>query len=269
MAVIGTNPSALNAAFYLNVADTQLSKSIKRLSSGSKLADPADDAAGVAVSSKLDATVKRLGAASEGAQNLISFAQTADGFAKTIMDQLTRMSELAMRASNGAFSTSDRANYQSEFSKLQTNINTQISNAKFNGTSVFGSSTVTATVSADASIVYNFTLKDMSSAVSNVTGISISDLSGATAAISMLSTALSNVASNRADMLADISSLTFYVQNLSTEKINTETANSRIKDLDFADESTNLAKYNILVQSATAMLAQANAQPQQSLALLQ
>lgn len=268
MAVIGTNPQALNAAFYLNIADMSLAKSVKRLSSGSKLADPSDDAAGVAVSSKLDAAVRRLAAASEGAQNLISFAQTADGFTKVIQDQLTRMSELAMRASNGAFSASDRANYQTEFSKLQTNINTQISQAKFNGTNVFGSSTISATVSADASVVYNFVLRNVATDVQNVTGVSISKLSDATGAIAKLSTALENVASSRANVVADVAALNFYVTNLNTEKINTEAANSRVKDLDFADESTALSKYTILVQSATAMLAQANSQPQNVLALL-
>jgi flagellin len=268
MSVIGTNPQALNAAFYLNIADNQLAKSVKRLSSGSKLADPSDDAAGVAVSSKLDAAVKRLAAASEGAQNLVSFAQTADGFAKVIQDQLTRMSELAMRASNGAFAASDRSNYQAEFNKLQSNITTQISNAKFNGTNVFGTSTIAAVVSADASIVYNFALRNVTTDVQSVTGISISKLSDATAAISALTTALTNVASSRANIVADVASLNFYVSNLSSEKINTEAANSRIKDLDYADESTQLAKYTILVQSGTAMLAQANAQPQQVLALL-
>lgn len=268
MAVIGTNVQALNSAFYLNLADTQLAKSVKRLSSGSKLAISSDDAAGMAVSSKLDATIKRLSAASEGAQNLISFAETADGFAKVIQDQLTRMSELAMRASNGAFSASDVSNYQTEFAKLQNNINNQISNAKFNGTNVFGSSTISATVSADASLVYNFTLRNMANDVSNVTGISITDLASATAAISKLSSSLGNVASSRANMVADVASLNFYVTNLNTEKINTEAANSRIKDLDFSEESTQLAKYTILVQSATAMLAAANSQPQTVLALL-
>jgi flagellin len=273
MAVVGTNPSALNATFYLNIADGGLAKSIKRLSSGSKLVDPSDDAAGVAVSSKLDATIRRISAASEGAQNLISFAQTADSFLKVIQDQLTRMSELATRATNGAFSASDRANYNTEFAKLQSNILNQITNAKFNGTRVFdGSQTVSATVSNDATNIYTLTIANALMNVSDITGTAstnISTASGATSALAALTTALGYVASSRATVNADVSAVTFYISNLEAEKINTEAANSRIKDLDFAGESTMLAKFNILNQAATAMLAQANTTQQSVLGLLQ
>src|SRR4051812_35753935 len=121
MPIVGTNPAALNAVYYLNVANSGLNKSIMRLSSGSKLVDPSDDAAGVAVSGRFDASAKRLAAAAEGTQNLVSFVQTADGFLKVVQDQLVRMSELASRATNGAFSSSDRANYSVEFEKLTSN----------------------------------------------------------------------------------------------------------------------------------------------------
>lgn len=270
MPVIGTNPSALNASFFLNVADMGLAKSIKRLSSGSKLADPSDDAAGVAVSGKLDAAVRRLGAAAESAQNLISFAQTADSFLKVIQDQLTRMSELATRATNAAFSASDRSNYMTEFSKLQSNITNQITNAKFNGTRVFDTSqTVSVSVSQDGANLYSLVLANATENISGVTASEISTTSGATAAIGNLTTALERIASSRATVNADVAALNFYVLNLQSEKVNTESANSRLKDLDFADESTQLAKYNILTQAATAMLAQANTAQQSVLGLLQ
>jgi len=269
MPVIGTNPSALNATFYLNVADMGLAKSIKRLSSGSKLADASDDAAGVAVSSKLTAATRRLAAASESVQNLISFAQTADSFLKVVQDQLTRMSELATRATNAAFSASDRSNYMTEFARLQDNITDQITNAKFNGTRVFDTAqTVSASVSQDGANLYTITLANAGANVSGITASEISTTSGATVAIAALTTALERIASSRATVNADVAALNFYVQNLDTEKVNTEAANSRIKDLDFADESTQLAKYNILTQAATAMLAQANAQQQAVLGLL-
>ena len=267
MAVIGTNTSSLNAALYLNVANSGLTKSIKRLSSGSKLANPEDDAAGVAVSGKLDAQINRLSAAVDGANNLVSFAQTADGYLKTVQDQLTRMSELATRSTNGAFSASDRANYSTEFEKLSTNITNQISNAKFNGTAVFGTGSVSTTITSDGT-AYDMNLVDASTSVTDVAGLDITTTAGASAAITTLTTALENVAGNRATMSAEVSSLSFYVQNLSTEKVNISAANSRLKDTDFADESANLAKFNILTQSATAMLAQANTSQQGALALL-
>ncbi|MBI4023674.1 MAG: flagellin [Verrucomicrobia bacterium] len=277
MAVIGTNPASLNASFFLNRADMGLTKSIKRLSSGSRLSDPSDDAAGVSVSGKLTSSTARLAAATEGAQNLISFAQVADGFLGVIQNQITRMSELAIRATNGAFSSSDRANYSTEFEKLTQTISAQVTNAKFNAASVFQTgtvaTTVTVAVNADGSNVYSMSLQDVRDTAGGVLeGMNAADIrttSGASAAIATLSSAIERVATARAQVNTDVSVLNFYIQAISVEKINTETANSRIKDLDFATESTELAKNNIILQSATAMLAQANTSQQAVLALLQ
>jgi flagellin len=271
MAVIGTNVSALNASFFLNHADLGLQKSIKRLSSGSRIVDPYDDAAGSAVSSKLDSSIRRLGAAAESAQNLISFAQTADGFLTNISDQLTRMSELAARATNGAFSDSDRINYNNEFAKIQSNLVNQITNAKFNGVRVFDAAqTVQASVSGDAAFFFKLTLANALSSVTAITATTTNVLTTASAstAIQQLTTSIDNIADNRAIVNADISTLGFLIANIQTEKINVSAANSRIKDLDFSEESINLAKFNILTQSATAMLAQANITQQNVLALL-
>jgi flagellin len=274
MPIVGTNPAALNAVYYLNVANTGLNKSIQRLSSGSKLADPSDDAAGVAVSGRFDASARRLAAAAEGTQNLVSFVQTADGFLKVVQDQLVRMSELASRATNGAFSASDRLNYSVEFEKLTTNITNQISNAKFNGAALFDTSapvaagpTVSASVSQDGANVYSITLRNLTESTSasgtgslfGMSAMDITSVAGASAAIGTLTTLLSAIATDRATVNSDVSALNFYTQNIGTEKVNIEAANSRIKDLEFASESTELAKFNILTQAATAMLAQANA----------
>jgi flagellin len=278
MPVIGTNPSALNATFYLNQADHALTKSIRRLSSGSRLADPADDAAGVSVSGKLTSATRRLAAASEGAGNLISFLQVADGFLNVINDELTRLSELALRATNGAFSASDRANYSTEFEALTSAITTQVTNAKFNGAAVFqtaaATGTVTVGVNADGTNIFSIVLRDVrdatgvTAALEGLNTLSISTTSGASAAIASLTSNIERIATARASVNSSISVLNFFLQNIATEKINTETANSRIKDLDFAAESTELAKQSIIVQSATAMLAQANVVQESVLALL-
>jgi flagellin len=271
MAVIGTNVPAINASFYLNAADAGLSKAIRRLSSGSKIVDPADDAAGAAVSSKLDASIRRLNAASEGAANLISFSQASDGFLSTIQSQLVRMSELASRATNGAFSDSDRLNYNTEFAKLQSNIVSEITNAKFNGVRVFDTTqTISSSVSGDGTLFYSLTLANALSSVSSITAVATNILTttGASAAITALTTALGNIATNRATVNTDVSAVSFLIQNIDVERINVQAANSRIKDLDFAEESVELAKYNILTQSSTAMLAQANLNPQNVLSLL-
>jgi len=269
MPTIGTNPSAQNAIYFLGVADFNLQKATRRLSSGSKISDPSDDAAGVAVSGKLDASIRRLSAASESVQNLISFAQVADSFLHEIQDQLTRMSELATRATNAAFSASDRGNYMTEFAKLQSNITNQITNAKFNNTRVFDTSqTISTSVSQDGINIYTITMADANGSVSNITAAEISTTSGASAAIANLSTALERIASSRANVNADIAALNFYIQNLDPERVRTSEANSRIKDLDFADESTQFAKYSVLSQAGYSMLAQANSTQATVLGLL-
>lgn len=276
MSTIGTNVGALNASFYLTVNNESLSKSIRRLSAGSRLADPVDDAAGVAVSGKLDANVKRLMAATESAQNVVSFAQTADGFMKTIQEQLTRMSELAQRATNGAFGSADRANYAAEFNNLKTQISNIASNAKFNGSDIFSTTAVSTAISADG-VTDTLTLASLSTGTGtstatqlflDVSALEITDTASAAAAISSINNALASVTTRRANLNADIAKFNFHVQNIRTEQVNVEAANGRIKDLDVAQESTRLAKNNILLQASTSMLAQANASQQAVLSLL-
>jgi len=264
MSTIGTNVGALNASFYLTVNNESLTRSIRKLSAGSRLADPTDDAAGVAVSGRMDANVKRLMAAVEGSQNMVSFAQTTDGFLSTIQQQLTRMSELAQRATNGAFGSADRANYNVEFQTLKSQIDSIASNASFNGTSLFAAGSVTVAINADGA-TDTFQTKAITLSLTN---ISIDTTSNATSAITALSSAIGLVTTRRAEVNTDISKFNFHITNIRTERINVEAANSRIKDLDIAAESSNLAKNNILLQASTAMLAQANASQQAVLALL-
>ncbi len=232
------------------------------------MADPVDDAAGVAVSANLSARIKRLNASVEGAQNAISFAQTHDGFLSTIQDQLTRMSELAQRATNGAFSDTDRANYNIEFERLKTQILTIASNATFNGTTIFTTGTVSVAISADgtADTILTSSLGNLTTL--GLTSITIGSTLSAQTAISSLSLSIASIARRRAEVNADVSKFQFHIQNIRAESTNIQTANSRIKDLDVASESTQLSKNNILLQASTAMLAQANAAQQSVLTLL-
>jgi flagellin len=270
MGTIGTNVGALNASFYLTINNEALTKTIRKMSAGSRLADPTDDAAGVAVSGALDARVKRLMAATEGAQNVISYAQTADGFLATVQAQLTRMSELAQRATNGAFGSADRANYATEFNILKTQIGNILSNATFNGQTLFNASNaVSITVAINAGAVTDsFSIVALSTSTLGINNSSINTETNAASAISALNTAITSLTSLRAQTNANISKFNFHIQNIRTERINSEAANSRIKDLDIAQESTNLAKNNILLQAASAMLAQANASQNAVLGLL-
>lgn len=276
MATIGTNVGALNASFYLTQNNDALNKSIRRLASGSRLADPVDDAAGVAVSGKLTANINRLAAASESAQNIISFGQTADGFLNTIQQQLTRMSELAERATNGAFGTADRANYAVEFDNLKSQINQLQQNAKFNGSSLFTSTSISTAIDAAgttdslklAALSTNSGTSTATQVFLDISSLQVTSTASAAAAIANLESAINSVTTQRASINADIAKFNFHVANIRTEKINVESANSRIKDLDIADESTQLSKSNILLQASTAMLAQANTSQQAVLTLL-
>jgi flagellin len=268
MATIGTNIGATSASFYLTINNENLTKNIRRLSSGSRIADPVDDAAGVAVSANLDARIARLQAAVEGAQNLISYAQTSDGFLQTIQQQLTRMSELAQRATNGAFSDVDRANYNIEFERLKTQVNQIANNASFNGSTIFTSGTIAVAISAEGVTDFFLTSSLGNLSTLGITALTIGSTTGALTAIGSLNAAIQSIARRRAEVNADISKFNFHIQNIRTEKVNVQTANSRIKDLNVAEETTQLSKNNILLQASTAMLAQANTAQQNILTLL-
>jgi flagellin len=269
MGTIGTNIGALNASYYLTLNTDGFNKSVRRLASGSRLADPSDDAAGVGVSGRLLATIGRLGAAVDSTNNVISYAQTADGFLQTIQAQLTRMSELAQRATNGAFGTADRANYATEFNTLRAQVSNLLSNATFNGQTLFGSSAQSITVAINASgVTDSFTINALTTNILGIASSSIDTITNASSAISALNNAITTIGNSRAQVNADISKFNFHISNLRSEKMNVESANSRIYDLDIAAESTRLARYNILLQSATAMLTQANASQENVLGLL-
>jgi len=276
MASIGTNIGALNASFYLTQNTDALNKNIKRLSSGSRLADAVDDAAGVAVSGKLDATVARLTAASDGASNIVSFAQTTDGFLSTIQQQLTRMSELAERATNGSFGSSDLANYAAEFNNLKTQIDNIATNAKFNGQSLFTTTAISTSINAEgvtdtltlAALSTNSGTTTATQVFLNISALAVTSTASADSAVSTLSTAIQSLTTQRANVNADIAKFNFHVQNIRTENVNVQAANGRIKDLDIANESTLLAKNNILLQASTSMLSQANSSQQAVLSLL-
>jgi flagellin len=268
MAVIGYNSAAVNAAFYLNQNTNMLNSAIQQLSSGSRLADPSNDAAGVAVSGDMTAAISRLGAATQASQDVVSFAQTTDGFLSTIQQQLSRMSELAQSATNGAFGSADRANYATEFNTLLTQIDSIASNAKFNGSSLFVAGTVSVAIDSSGATDSFVTSTVGNSTSLGITALDISTTTGAASAISALDTAISSLTGRRAQVNADISKFNFYVQNQQTESTNLQAANSRISDVDVATESTELAKDNILQQASTSMLAQANSAQSSLLTLL-
>lgn len=268
--VINTNVSAQSSARLLGESSSMLSKSLARLSSGSKIVSPEDDAAGLAVSMRFDAQINRVSAASTNISNAISFSQTQDGFLKKVSKALDRMSELAVLAQDVTKGDADRTLYQSEFKTLQDYIS-DVSSKTFNGVALFGDSTLAVTKDEDAAkfsmTTINISMGSLASATS-LTAASIGTATGANTALTAVKNAITQLAGYRADVGANISRLNYTSEQLGVLKDNLSAANSRIKDVDVADESTKFARYNILVQAGTAMLAQANATPQSALRLL-
>ena len=269
--VINTNLPALSSARLLSESSNLLSKSLQRLSSGSKIVSPEDDAAGMAVSLKFDAQISRIGAAQTNVNNAISFSQTQDGFLQKVGKALDRMSELSVLAQDATKTTSDDALYNAEFSKLQAYIS-DVANKQFNGVGLFGATGLSVTT--DAESVTTTTLTSVNLGAAAYTAVAASTLAvtsaaNAATALTAVKAAITQLATDRANVGANISTLNSYGDQLGVLKDNITSANSRIKDVDVATESANFAKYNILVQAGTAMLAQANQLPQGVLKLLQ
>ncbi|MFO1476947.1 MAG: flagellin [Verrucomicrobiota bacterium] len=265
--VINTNLSAQSSASLLMQSSNLLSKSLARLSSGSKINSPADDSAGLAVSMKLTAQMSRIDAATNNVGNAISFNQTQDGYLQKVSDALNRMSELAVLSMDATKSNGDRALYNQEFHTLALYIN-DVHTKDFNGVSLFGGTTLNVTTDSDANTFAMTGINLGNATITTATAATIDTTAHAGTALTAVKAAISELAADRATLGANIESLTYYNDQLSTLKNNLSAANSRIMDVDVAQESTQYARYNILVQTGTAMLAQANSIPQTVLKLL-
>ena len=258
---INTNLAASNAAVNLSGSNAMLQKSLARLSSGSRIVSSSDDAGGLAVSMKLQAAIRRTDATSNNVNNGVSFLQSQDGGLKVAGKVLERIAELKTLSTDTTKSSTDLANYDTEFTALKLEL-TSLSTDTFNGVSLFGTGSLSITTSEDGSQSLVSNKADLLGNIAGVTGV-LSSLSTAT-----IATAIGNVATSRASNGADTSRLGFAAEMLSVNRTNLESANSRIVDVDIALESTHLARNNILVQAGSAMLAQANTSSQSALRLL-
>ena len=290
MITLNTNIVANQASRSLSINNTALQKSLQRLSSGSRIASPADDAGGLAVSMRLSAQIKRSKGVEANINNAISLNQVQDGALATTASILDRMSELRSLADDVTKNTSDISNYNTEFQQLRQQLN-NIVNEKFNGISMF-SVAADSTFGADLASTEQLTVYtseqgqagasislgklQLQSALfvrgagSNVintgtysAGGSLAATSADTVSLSSFSVAemtqaIENVATLRAENAALNSRMQFAMDQLKTNTTNVEAANSRIFDVDVAMESARFARNQVLVQSSTAMLAQAN-----------
>jgi len=262
--VINTNVSALRGARMLAESTGRLNSALARLASGSKIVQPQDDAAGLAVSTKFDAQINRNKSVQNNLSSALSFSQTQDGFLQKVSKALDRMSELSTLALDSTKSTSDKANYNTEFTDLKSYIS-DIGTKDFNGVSLFNGSGLSVTKDSD---VGTWSLNASALNGSDVTTV-VGTFTATTAnAVATLKTAIESVATHRAKVGANIQRLQFTQEQVGILNENLSASVSRIKDVDVAQESTQYARYNILVQSGTAMLAQANLLPQNALRLL-
>jgi len=266
--IINTNITAQVSADNLQASQSRLSKSLSRLSSGSKIISASDDAAGLAVASRLDAQVSRVTAAQDNVGNAVSFTQTQDGYLKTMSSALNRMSELSILAQDVTKSDNDRTLYQSEFGQLSAYISTA-STKDFNGVSLFTPQSLDVTLDAEGNTFSMNGIDLGAPAYTSALAANVSTTTGAQLALQTVKAAITKLSEDRATIGSYQSRLDSTADQLTVSKENLTAASSRIQDVDVAAESTEYAKQNILVQSGTAMLAQANSMPNSVLRLLQ
>jgi len=289
MISINTNTASSLAAYNLGSTNVNLQKSLQRLSSGSRINNSIDDAGGLAVSMKLSSAIRRTEATQANVNNALSLLQTQDGVMKSAEKVVTRMAELVQLAADVTKSTTDTSLYQTEFQSLQSQLSSMLSE-KFNGVSLFNSggndatitttNTLTVVTAQDGGQTIGITQADLGSvafyvgtgSAAALAGTAIATVfgssTGAKDAVSSVTAAIQNLATLRATNGAEQQRMTFAADMLSINKVNLESANSRIADVDIATESSNLARFNILQQAGTVMLAQANQSTQSVLRLL-
>ena len=291
---INTNLMSLNAQRNLNTSQNSLATSIQRLSSGLRVNSAKDDAAGLAIADRMNSQIKGMSVAQRNAGDAISLSQTAEGALGQVGDMLQRMRELAVQSANGTNSTNDRSNLQAEYAQLSSEINRSLSGTNFNGTSLFTAATafsfqVGAGTTANDTVSINRN-QLTGGAASGATGAAlVTAMTGATAAVTLatattisigtsaataqdamvaIDAALGSVNTERANYGAAQNRFESAIASLQVNSENTSAARGRIMDADYAMESANLTRGQVLQQAGTAMLSQANALPNNVLSLL-
>jgi flagellin len=270
---INTNIASLNAQRNLSTSQNSLMTSMQRLSSGLRVNSAKDDAAGLAIAERMHTQVRGSNVAIRNANDGISLSQTAEGAIGKIGDMLQRMRELAVQAANATNGTDDRANLDAEYQQLSEEITRTLANTRFNGLNVLAGAAGTQTfqVGANNTDTVAVVTTDLSSATSigSVTSGDITDAANASAAMADIDAALSTINTERAMYGAIQNRFEAIISTLQVTAENQSAARGRIMDADFAAETANLSRAQILQQAGTAMVAQANQLPQQVLSLLQ
>ncbi len=280
MATINTNISALGAQNAMKVNARNKSANMEHLSTGRRINSAGDDAAGLAIGQNMTAQVRGLDQAVRNLNDGVNMLQTAEGALNETTNMLQRMRELAVQAASGTYSTTQRGYLQTEFLALNSQIDKIASETTWNGYTV-----LTGTTGGTTAGTYSFqsgqtsgqtidvaiggmTISALGLTATASTGIALSSAASASAAIATIDSAINTVNSQRATIGASINRMTYAVDNVTNISSNISASRSTIMDTDYAAASTALSKNQIIQQAATAMLAQANQQPQSVLSLL-
>jgi flagellin len=291
MAVVNTNVNASIAQNALVRNERQMNTAMERLSTGQRINAASDDAAGLAISSRMTSQIRGLDVGIRNANDAISMISTADGALIEVTNMLQRMRELALQSANGTTTSADRAYLSSEYENLITEIDRIADNTQWNGGNILDgtangtSATVKFQVGANGgqTIAVDFgnltqaTVQSASGAMDALASshgaitatTSASAISTGANAVTAIDSAITSVNSQRATFGAAMNQLTYAVDNLANVKVNAEAARSRVLDTDYAKETSELARTQIIQQAGTAMLAQANQLPSTVLSLLQ
>jgi flagellin len=269
---INTNVLSLTTQRNLGGNQSSLSTSMQRLSSGLRVNTSKDDAAGMAIASRMETQIRGMNIAARNASDAISLVQTAEGAIGRVSDMLQRMRELAVQAANATNSTGDRANLDAEFQQLGQEVTRTIANTRFNGSAILagGAGTSSYQVGANSTDRVDVVTTQLNNAsqITNVTGGGVTTTGAASTAMANIDEALTLVNTQRAMYGAVQNRFEAMIQVLQVNSENTSAAKGRIMDADFAQETANLSRSQILQQAASAMVAQANSMPQQVLQLL-
>jgi len=276
--VINTNTMAINAQRNLSKTSSSLSTSMARLSSGQRITAAKDDAAGLAISEKMKAQIRGLGQAERNANDGISLVQTAEGAMDEISGMLIRMRELAVQSANGTSDTDQKGFLANEFNELSSEISRIANSTEFNGTNLTNGATSEVTlqvgINDDDNSKITVSLEDVTATglgVSHGSGtdeLSISDVAGAQKSLEVLDDAITTLSRQRGVLGAAQNRLSSTVRNLATTRENLSASNSRIRDVDVAEESVSMTRSQILMQAGTAVMAQANQVPSMALSLI-
>ena len=267
---INTNVASLTAQRNLSSVSSRLQGNYARLSSGLRIANAADDAAGLGISERMRSQIRSFAVAGRNAQDGISLAQTAEGSLQEVSNLLGRMRELAVQSSNGTLSSTDRTTIDAEFAQIITEIERVADQTAFNGVNILDGSTATLglQVGVNAGQTITVSLSNLQTASLGIASLSTATVTGAQAAITALDTAIGTVNTNRGTVGAVQNRLQTTVSSIANIRENLSAAESRIRDVDVAAETADLTRNSILQQAATSVLAQANVQPQLALSLL-